>query len=169
MTPLEQRKKPGSGAKSPVALALLAALFVSGFSFAGHTAVTERIVIDRHTGLALYGVDPVAYFTDGKPLVGKEDFEYRYAGATWRFGNEGNRAAFAADPEVYMPRFGGYDPAGVARGVARAGYPQLWAIVHNRLYLFYTADARAAFIADPAAAISPAEARWPDLARELPE
>ena len=169
MTPLELTKKADYGSKRCIGLALLAALAVGGFSFAGHTAVTERIVMDRHTGLALYGVDPVAYFTDGKPLIGKEDFEYRYAGVTWRFGNEGNRAAFAADPEVYMPRFGGYDPAGIARGVARAGYPQLWAIVRSRLYLFYTAEARAAFIADPAAAVSAAEARWADVARELPE
>jgi YHS domain-containing protein len=169
MTPLEQTKKPVDGLKRRVRLILLAILAVGGLSLTGHAAVTERVVTDRHTGLALYGVDPVAYFTDGKPVVGKEDFEYRYGGVTWRFGNEGNRAAFAADPAVYMPRFGGYDPAGIARGVARAGYPQLWAIVSSRLYLFYTADARAAFIADPGAAVSAAEAHWADVARELPE
>ena len=40
-------------------------------------------------------------------------------GAIWRFRNEGNRAAFAADPEVYMPRFGGYDPVGDRARCAR--------------------------------------------------
>ena len=38
-------------------------------------------------------------------------------------GASGNRAAFAANPDIYMPRFGGYDPLGVARGVAVAGNP----------------------------------------------
>src|SRR3954471_20921041 len=73
---------------------------------APRASTTERIVVDQHTGLAIYGVDPVAYFTDRKPIPGRQDFEYRYAGAAWRFVNEGNRAAFAADPHVYMPRYG---------------------------------------------------------------
>ena len=37
-----------------------------------------------------------------------------------------------------MPRFGGYDPIGVARGVAVAGDPRLWILAGERLYLFYT-------------------------------
>ena len=97
---------------------------------------------DRHTGLALYGVDPVGYFTERKPIVGRAEFEYRFAGAIWRFDNEGNRAAFA-DPDVYMPRFGGYDPVGVARGVSTPGNPQLWAVVERpALSLLYGASAR---------------------------
>ena len=84
-------------------------------------ATTERVVVDRHTGLAISGFDPVAYFTDGGAAdrAGPSS-NSAYAGAVWRFRNEGNRAAFAADPEIYMPRFGGYDPVGVARAVRRA-------------------------------------------------
>jgi hypothetical protein len=130
-------------------------------------ATTERVVIDRHTGLAIYGIDPVAYFTDGKPRAGREDFELRHAGVVWRFENEGNRAAFAADPEVYMPRFGGYDPIGVSRGVATPGKPALWVVREQRLYLFYTADARAAFLANPAEVIAAATGRWAAVKSEL--
>jgi len=130
---------------------------------------TERVVVDRHTGLALYGVDPVAYFTDRKPVPGRAEFEYRYDGAIWRFHNEGNRAAFAADPNVYMPRYGGYDPVGISRGHATPGFPALWALHEQRLYLFYTADARAAFLADPAAVIAAASARWTAVRSELAE
>ena len=54
-------------------------------------------------------------------MAGNPELELRYGGAAWRFCNVGNRAAFAAQPEVYMPQFGGYDPVGVARGVAVAG------------------------------------------------
>ena len=42
-------------------------------------------------------------------------------GVTWRFVNEGNRAAFNADPEVYMPQFGGYDPSPWDVGQRRRG------------------------------------------------
>ena len=122
---------------------------------------------DRHTGLALYGIDPVAYFTVRKPVAGREELEFHHAGVTWRFDNEGNRAAFAADPEVYMPRFGGYDPVGIARGVSTPGFPQLWSVVEDRLYLFYTGQARQAFMADPAAAITAAQAKWPEVMKDL--
>lgn len=132
-------------------------------------ATTERIVVDRHTGLAIYGVDPVAYFTDRKPVAGREEFEHRFAGAVWRFNNDSNRAAFIADPNVYMPRYGGYDPVGIARGVSTAGSPDLWVVYDERLYLFYTAAAREAFITDPALVIASASARWAEVKSELAE
>ena len=59
--------------------------------FAGlpHTraATTERIVVDRHAGLAIGGYDPVAFFTDGRPKAGNPELELRYGGAIWRFCN----------------------------------------------------------------------------------
>jgi hypothetical protein len=86
--------------------------------FAGlaHTraATTERIVVDRHTGLAIGGYDRVAFFTDGRPKAGNPAFELRFC-------NIDNRAAFAAQPEVYLPQFGGYDPAGVAQRCGGSG------------------------------------------------
>ena len=132
-------------------------------------ATTERIVVDRHTGLAIYGIDPVAYFTDRKPVTGRPELEHRFAGAIWRFDNEGNRAAFIADPEVYVPCYGGYDPVGVARGVSTAGYPDLWVVHDERLYFFYTTEARQSFIDDPAMVIASASARWAEVKSELPE
>ena len=150
-------------------LALGLALAACAFSHALRAATTERIVVDRHTGLAIYGIDPVGYFTARKPVAGRAEFEHRFAGAVWRFDNEGNRAAFIADPDVYMPRYGGYDPIGIARGVSTAGYPNLWIIHDERLYLFYTADARDTFIANPAPVIASASARWTGIKGELTE
>ncbi len=86
-------------------------------------ATTERIVSDPGSGLAIGGFDPVAYFTDAAPRLGSSDFELSFAGVVWRFRNEGNRAAFIANPEVYMPRFGGYDPVAVAAAPAPPATP----------------------------------------------
>ena len=97
----------------PVVAALLVALTLT--CPAADHAVTERIVVDRHTGLAIGGFDPVAYFVEAEAVLGKGDFEYALADTVWRFRNEGNRAAFVDNPEIYMPRFGGYDPVAVAR------------------------------------------------------
>jgi hypothetical protein len=169
MTTRRPSRKSVARACVGAALALGLGLVPSAAVFVAHAATTQRIVTDRNTGLAIYGIDPVAYYTDKKPTIGRAEFELRFAGAIWRFDNEGNRAAFVADPKVYMPQYGGYDPLGIARGITTPGYPQLWAIVKDRLYLFYTADARAAFLADPAAAIKAAEARWPAVMKELSE
>jgi len=125
------------------------------------TATTEAVVVDPNRGLALNGFDPVAYFTDGRPLMGRNDVEMMHAGAIWRFRNEGNRAAFAANPEVYQPAFGGYDPIAVTRGVATAGHPQFWLVKDERLYLFYSAEARQAFSASPETVAAEAAKRWP--------
>jgi len=130
-------------------------------------ATTERVVVDRHTGLALYGFDPVAYFTEVTAVAGLPEFELSFAGAVWRFRNEGNRAAFADRPDVYMPRFGGYDALAVARGVAVPGNPRYWLVTDQRLYLFESPAARAAFAADPQTVLAAAQARWPQVLETL--
>jgi hypothetical protein len=132
-------------------------------------ATTERVVVDRHSGLAISGFDPVAYFTDGLALPGKGELEHAYAGAVWRFRNEGNLAAFAADPTVYMPQFGGYDPTGVARGAPVPGNPQLWLIQGERLYLFFSGEARNAFASDSETILTTATQGWALLQPKLAE
>ena len=127
----------------------------------------EQAVVDWHTGLAIDGYDPVAFFTEGKPVPGDGDYELRYGGVVWRFANLGNRAAFAANPDVYMPQYGGYDPIGIAGGIAVAGNPNVWLIVGEKLFLFYSDDRREKFVANPGRVISPADRQWPDLLRRL--
>ena len=130
-------------------------------------ATTERVVSDPRSGLAIGGFDPVAYFTDAAPKLGRPEFELSFAGVVWRFRNEGNRAAFVANPEVFMPRFGGYDPVAVARGASAPGHAELWTIAEDRLYLFYNAAARDGFADNPDAAIDAAERAWPAVLRTL--
>jgi hypothetical protein len=134
---------------------------------AAPAAAPEPLVVNPNTGLALSGFDPVAYFTDGKPQFGRPELEFRNNGAVWRFRNEGDRAAFADHPEVYMPRFGGYDPVAVARGTSVPGHPLFWAVSGERLYLFYSAEARAEFLADPGGVIARATRKWPEVARGI--
>jgi hypothetical protein len=152
--------------------AAVTALFAyAGLAFvlpAGPSASAgERIVVDWHTGLAIDGYDPVAFFTDGKPLQGSSSLELRHGDVIWRFINVGNRAAFAAAPNVYMPQYGGYDPIGVARGLAVAGNPTLWLIQGQRLFLFYDNGRRQKFASDPARVIASADRKWPDVQRTI--
>ena len=146
-------------------LAVLAAL--AGLPSGAGAQTTERVIVNRYTGLAIEGYDPVAYFVDARAELGRQDFEAAQAGAVWRFRNEGNRASFVANPEIYGPQFGGYDPIDLARGVTYAGNPRLWLIVKQRLYLFGREANRDAFAADPARILRAAKARWPALEQDL--
>jgi len=62
-----------------------------------------------------------------------------------------------------MPRFGGYDPMGISRGVVVAGNPRLWLIHAQRLYLFYTAETQEEFREDSGRAAATADAEWPRI------
>lgn len=146
---------------------LCVTIFGCAAQFVAHAATTERVVVNRFSGLAIEGFDPVAYFVDGRPVRGLPDFEAAQGGAVWRFHNEGNRASFLAHPEVYGPRFGGYDPIDVARGVTLAGNPLFWLISGERLYLFGIEANRDAFAADPERFLAQADLRWPELERGL--
>jgi hypothetical protein len=165
MTPARETAKSHRPARRAAVLAAL----LCGVPAALPAATTERVVVDRHTGLAVLGFDPVAYFTDAAPLPGRGEFEHAYAGAVWRFRNEGNLAAFAAAPDIYMPQFGGYDPTGIARGAPVPGNPRFWLIANERLYLFYSGEARDAFAHDRDGILAAAIQGWGVLQANLAE
>jgi hypothetical protein len=158
-------RQPGKTYAGRTVFALL--ILATALFGPSRAAITERIVTDMHTGLAIDGYDPVAYFTDAKAELGRPEFEYRFKGVIWRFDNKGNLAAFAENADVYSPRFGGYDPVAIARGVAVAGNPTLWLIAGERLYLFYSAEARDSFKADADSTAAVAEAKWPEVVQSL--
>jgi hypothetical protein len=125
------------------------------------------VVVNRFSGLAIDGFDPVAYFTDAVAAKGAADVEAAENGAIWRFRNEANRAAFVARPDIYGPQFGGYDPIEVARGKAIAGRAQLWLISSGRLYLFSREESLTAFAANPGTILGQATSEWPALRETL--
>ena len=163
-----QRQERNGWCRGIALIGLMAGLVLPTFAeFAARAATTERVVMNGHSGLAIGGIDPVAYFTDARPMAGDERFEVSGAGVVWRFRNEGNRAFFIAHPDIYGPQFGGYDPVDVARGVAYAGNSQLWLISGQRLYLFGREQSRDAFVADPDRYLTEARQRWPGLQETL--
>jgi len=149
-------------------IALLAAHCAPvGQNGAAWAATTERLVMNRYSGLAIEGYDPVAYFTDERAERGLPDYEAAEAGGIWRFRNESNRAAFVAHPEIYGPQFGGYDPIDLARGVIYGGNPRFWVVTGQRLYLFGREENRDAFAADPERFLKDAMTQWPLLQQQL--
>ena len=93
--------------------------------------------------LAISGYDPVAYFTQSKPVRGLPEHEHEWRAARWRFASAANRDLFIKDPERYAPQFDGYCALGVAGVPIAAPHkdtvdPEAWAIVDGKLYLTHT-------------------------------
>jgi hypothetical protein len=55
----------------------------------------------QDVSLAIKGYDPVAYFTDGRPMPGLPEFEYEWDDHVYRFASAEHREMFRADPVRY--------------------------------------------------------------------
>jgi len=128
--------------------------------------LADTIVADPQTGLALFGYDPVAYFIDHRPEPGLPAFETLARGYAWRFVNQGNRTAFEGNPDLYIPKFGGYDAALLARNKLSAGDPKFFAVIDNALVLFRSERTRARFLSDRGE-LPLAVKNWQQLRRDL--
>ena len=91
--------------------------------------------------LSISGYDPVAYFTDGRPVQGKAEFEYVWRKLRWRFASGEHRDLFIKDPQRYAPQYDGYCAMGASNQAAAhkdTVDPEAWAIVDGKLYLVHT-------------------------------
>ena len=117
-------------------------------------------------GVALDGYDPVAYFTDGKPVEGRAEIAHEWNGAVWRFSTAAHRDRFAADPAKYAPQYGGFCAYAVSKGYTADIDPEAWMIVDGRLYLNYDLEVQKLWEQDVPGFIRRADENWPRLERE---
>lgn len=113
--------------------------------------------------LALGGYDPVAYFTDGKPVKGDAKLTTVHQGAEYRFASAKNLAAFQAAPAKYAPQYGGYCAWAVSQGYTASADPNAWRIVDGKLYLNYNADIQKRWEKDIPGFIKSANSNWPKV------
>ncbi|MEM6624418.1 MAG: YHS domain-containing (seleno)protein [Pseudomonadota bacterium] len=124
-------------------------------------AAAKEPVYQSLFGTAIDGTDPVAYFTEGRPVEGSSEFTHDWNGATWRFASAENRDLFAANPEQYAPQYGGYCAWAVAQGYTASTDPTAWKIVDGKLYLNYNASVQSRWEADVPGHIASANGNWP--------
>jgi YHS domain-containing protein len=141
-----------------------AILFIALISFAAAAAAQKPEIYADRAG-AIRGYDPVAYFTESRPVKGSDEHVYEWKGARWRFSSAANRERFAAAPEKYAPQYGGYCAYGVAQNYAVSIDPQAWSIVDGKLYLNYSKSVRESWNNDVPGYIRKADANWPAVLR----
>jgi hypothetical protein len=79
-------------------------------------ALGQQRINKNAEDIAIRGYDTVAYFTEGRAVKGKPEFEHAWQEARWLFASAEHRDLFASDPERYAPRFGGYCTGGLSLG-----------------------------------------------------
>lgn len=114
-------------------------------------------------GIAIKGYDPVAYFTEGAPVEGSDDFTATHDGATYRFASAANRDAFLASPAKYAPQYGGFCAYAVAHDATASIDPEAFTVLDGKLYLNYSDHVRAQWRNDAAKFITRANENWPGL------
>ena len=115
------------------------------------------------SGVAIKGYDPVAYFTQSKPVKGSSAFTYQWMNATWWFASAEDRDEFARSPEKYAPQYGGYCAYGVSQGHTAPIDPEAWTIVEGKLYLNYSQAVKKTWSEAIPKHIDEANQNWPGL------
>jgi YHS domain-containing protein len=113
--------------------------------------------------VALGGHDVVAYFTEGRPVVGQAAHEAEWNGARWRFASAAHRARFLEAPARYAPRYGGYCAYAVSHGYTAPVAPEAWRIVDGGLYLNYSKDVQKLWERDIPGNVRKADGNWPGV------
>ena len=86
--------------------------------------------------LALDGYDPVTYFMNGKPRLGKFDYKTQWKGQTFCFTNQQNLDRFNKTPQSFAPQFGGHCAFACGLfGQNKPGSPKHFKIVDGKLYI----------------------------------
>jgi len=146
---------------------LAAALAAPVAALAGHYAIAPATAAKPEVfapgGKAIRGYDPVAYFTEGKPVAGKPEFTHKWKGATWYFASAANRDRFRQDPERWAPQYGGYCAYGVAQGYAVKIEVDQWSVVGGKLYLNYNRSVQRTWKQDIPGYIRKADGNWPGV------
>ena len=116
-------------------------------------------LLAQSPSISLRGYDPVAYFTEGRPVKGSADINYDFDDARYLFSSQKNRERFAATPDRYTPQYSGLCATGMALGAKAVADPTVWKIVDGKLYVFSSPHAREKFESDPAM-LARAQQNW---------
>jgi YHS domain-containing protein len=127
------------------------------------TAAPAKELLNLENGVAVQGYDPVAFFSDHRPVKGSPQFQSQYRGAKYYFASAEHKTTFDKEPGKYEPQFGGFCAYGVSRGKTVPVKIETWEVLNGRLLLQYDLDVKSKFDADPQGTLKKADENWPGL------
>lgn len=141
---------------------ILLSIVIAALSLPAFAQTKMLLNLDR-SGVAVQGYDPVAFFTDGKPVKGDPKFVSKRDGAIYFFASRKHKDLFNADPAKYEPSFGGYCAYGVSRDRLVEIDVDAFQIVDGKLLLQYSKGVRDDFNKEQSGNLAKANANWPGL------
>ena len=127
---------------------------------------------------AISGYDLVAFHTMKKALRGDPMLAHNFGGARWIFANEENMKLFAANPETYLPAWGGHCAWAVPRNsLSRKLLSGDFQVISGKLFLFSFGNSRRSSARDDflygkypvEMSIRDGNSHWPGLKQKLEE
>ena len=143
----------------------LAVLIIGGLSLVSLSASAASFS-NSVTGVS--GYDLVAYHTVGQATKGNGHNVSVHDGVTYLFANADNKKAFDANPEKYLPAYGGWCAFGVSVGKKFVSDPEAWKIVDGRLYLNLDENIQADWLKDVPGRIKAANGHWTKIQNKSP-
>jgi YHS domain-containing protein len=110
-------------------------------------------------GVALDGYDVTSYF-EGEPQKGSSEYATEHDGVTFLFAAPEAHAKFLANPQRYLPEFGGYCTKAVSTGFAAPANPEIFTVKDGSLYIFSSEEVKAEFLKAPQPMVAACEAKW---------
>ena len=148
----------GLGLSIAMAIVSLAA------GMAGASGNTHHVNVDVN-GYSINQYDPVAYFTEGRPVRGNSEIFAEYKGAKYAFASKDNRRRFLDSPDKYVPQYGGYCAYGVTHGGKSDVDPEVWEIVDGKLYLMLSGGTMSVWQKKKQDYITIADKAWQSIIR----
>tara|TARA_B100001939_G_scaffold338661_1_gene344508 strand:+ start:63 stop:710 length:648 start_codon:yes stop_codon:yes gene_type:complete len=88
--------------------------------------------------LVVNGYDVVSYFSESKPVKGKQTISTDYQGLLVYFSSQENKRKFLDDPEKYLPKYGGWCAYAIGNSGKKVDVdPFSYSIKNGESYLFY--------------------------------
>ena len=153
-----------SGSKLLTAAALVIAFTVSSCGLIPSQAESSINAVNvDESRLAIKGYDPVAYFTEAKPVQGSSQFTAEHLGATYYFSSAQHQSLFDGNPSKYAPQYGGYCAFGVSKEYKFDIDPEAWAVVDDKLYLNLNKKVQARWVPNKDELIVDADSIWTQI------
>ncbi|HEY4206990.1 MAG TPA: YHS domain-containing (seleno)protein [Puia sp.] len=124
-------------------------------------AYAQKSPIYVAEGKAIKGYDPVAFFTESRPVIGADSLMWQWNDARWYFATRQDLEAFKISPESYAPQYGGYCAYGTAQGHKAPTEIDTWTILDGKLYFNYSQKVKVMWSKDRPAMIKKADENWP--------
>jgi len=147
-----------------LAVAVLVALAL----LTGCGTVKNTIADGDDQALMLRGNDPVAYFTESKPVPGNPAFKAMHEGVTYRFASEANKARFLADPKRFVPQYAGFCASGAPYALKANIGADTFAVIDDKLYLFGGPRSRQNWMLDYVDNIRTGDMYWEAETKDVP-